>query len=265
MKTTVLKVGAIALLTTASAACLFAEDKPAIGGDSAASATPAAARDEAGFQPLFDGKSLNNWDGNPKFWSAKDGVIVGRTTKENPTKGNTFLIYKGGDVSDFELRFDYKIEGGNSGVQYRSKVMDQADWRVGGYQADFEAGTTFSGILYDEGGVAGGRGIMANRGESVTYGSGDGKDKKVEKLPMTSEQLQKAIKQGDWNQYTIIARGNHLIHKINGNTTAECVDQSDKALKSGVLALQLHAGPPMTVQFRNIRIKKLDGAGVKGE
>jgi hypothetical protein len=137
--------------------------------------------------------------------------------------------------------------------------MDARNWRVGGYQADFEVGPTFSGILYDEGGVAGGRQIMANRGESVTFGTGSGKDRKVEKLPMTSEQLQKAIKQGDWNRYEIIARGNHLIHKINGNTTAECVDQSDKALKSGVLALQLHAGPPMTVQFRNIRMKKVDG------
>ena len=147
----------LASLVVGSAACLFADDKPS--PDSAASATPAAAKDEAGFEPLFDGKSLNNWDGNPKFWSVKDGAITGQTTKENPTQGNTFLVYKGGDVSDFELRFDYKIVGGNSGVQYRSKVLDAKSWRVGGYQGDFEAGTTFSGILYDEAGVAGNRGI----------------------------------------------------------------------------------------------------------
>src|SRR5687767_6837994 len=212
------------------------------------------------FKPLFNGKDLSGWDGDPKFWSVKDGAITGQTTKENPTQGNTFLVYKGGDVSDFELRYEYKIVGGNSGVQYRSKVLDPKSWRVGGYQGDFEAGKTFSGILYDEGGVAGGRNIMANRGESVTFGAGDGKDKKVEKLPMSSEELQKQIKHEDWNEYTIIARGNHLIHKINGNTTAECIDQSDKALKSGVLALQLHAGPPMQVQFRNIRMKKLEGS-----
>ena len=261
MKSMTLRVAAAVLLSATSAACLYADDKNAVGSDSAASATPAAAKDEAGFQPLFDGRSLDNWDGNPKFWSVKDGTITGQTTKENPTQGNTFLIYKGGDVSDFELRFEYKIVGGNSGVQYRSKVMDPKSWRVGGYQGDFEAGKTFSGILYDEGGVAGGRNIMANRGESVTFGA-DAKEKKVEKLPMSSDQLQQQIKQEDWNEYTIIARGNHLIHKINGNTTAECVDQSDKALKSGVLALQLHAGPPMMVQFRNIRIKKLEGAAV---
>jgi len=253
-QSSMIRAALLASLVFGPAAYLCADDKPS--ADSAASATPAAAKDEAGFVPLFDGKSLNNWDGNPKFWSVKDGTITGQTTKENPTPGNTFLVYKGGDVSDFELRFDYKIVGGNSGVQYRSKVIDPKTWRVGGYQGDFEAGTTFSGILYDEAGVAGGRNIMANRGESVTYDAG-GKDKKVEKLPMSSADLQKSIKQEDWNQYTIIARGNHLIHKINGNTTAECIDQSDKALKSGVLALQLHAGPPMLVQFRNIRIKKL--------
>ena len=249
----------VAVLTPA-AACLFAQDKPS--NDSGATATPAAAKEEAGLQPLFDGKSLDNWEGNPKFWSVKDGTITGETTKENPTQGNTFLVYKGGDVSDFELRFEYKIKGGNSGVQYRSKLLDPKNFRVGGYQADFEAGKTFSGILYDEGGVAGGRNIMANRGESVTFGQG-ANDRKVEKLPMSSEDLQKSIKNEDWNEYTIIARGNHLIHKINGNTTAECVDQSDKALNSGVLALQLHAGPPMTVQFRNIRMKKLDAAPAK--
>jgi hypothetical protein len=225
-----------------------------------ATASTAADKSEAGFERIFDGRTLDNWDGNPKFWSVKDGAITGQTTRENPTRGNTFLVYKGGDVSDFELRCEYRIVGGNSGIQYRSKVIDPQTWRVGGYQGDFEAGKTYSGILYDEAGVAGNRGIMAQRGESVTYGA-DPKDKKVEKLPMTSEQLQQAIKPDDWNEYTIIARGNHLIHKINGNTTSECVDQSDKALKSGVLALQLHAGPPMQVQFRNIRIKKLDAAG----
>src|SRR5262245_6252842 len=96
-----------------------------------------------GFKKLFNGKDLTGWNGNPKLWSVKDGTIQGQTTKENPTKGNTFLIYTGGDVADFELRFSYKIEGGNSGVQYRSKVKDPDNWVVGGYQGDFEAGKTY--------------------------------------------------------------------------------------------------------------------------
>src|SRR5260221_251042 len=102
-----------------------------------------AADSETGFKPLFNGTDLTGWEGNPKLWSVKDGCITGQTTKENPAKGNTFLIWKGGDVDDFELRFSYKIvpgdekNFGNSGVQYRSKILDPANWVVGGYQADF--------------------------------------------------------------------------------------------------------------------------------
>jgi hypothetical protein len=154
------------------------------------------------------------------------------------------------------------MQGGNSGVQYRSKMLDDNSkklYRVGGYQADFDANNTFSGIVYDEAGVAGNRGIMAERGTRVTYEK-DGQ-KKVEKLPMSNQELGAAIKKGDWNQYVVIVNGPHLIHKINGNTTSEVIDHSDKALKSGILALQLHAGDPMKVEFRNLRIKKLDGAG----
>jgi hypothetical protein len=233
-----------ALFSVAAAACLFADDK------SGSSATVAAGKDEAGFQSLFDGKTLNNWEGREGFWRVEDGCIVGQT-KEAFKGPNTFLVYKGGDVSDFELRLEYKITGGNSGVQYRSKVIDPKLFRVGGYQADFEAGTTYSGINYEELG----RGILAQRGTKVTLESGG--VKKEEKLPMTSEQLQKAIKQNDWNEYVITAQGPHLTHRINGNVTSEVIDNSDKAVQSGVLALQLHAGPPMKVEFRNIRIKKL--------
>ena len=249
-----IRVALIVALTAFPAVYLIADDKPE------ADATPAAARaDEQGFQSLFDGKSLNGWEGREGFWSVQDGAITGQT-KEQFRGPNTFLVWKGGDVSDFEIRLKYKIVGGNSGIQYRSKFLGDGTngdklFRVGGYQGDFEAGRTFSGILYDEGGVAGGRNIMAQRGEKVTYDANG--EKKVEKLPMSSDELQKAIKQNDWNEYVIIARGDHLTHKINGNTTVEVIDKSNKALKSGILALQLHAGPPMTVQFKEIRMKKL--------
>ena len=211
---------------------------------------------DAGFKQLFNGKDLTGWNGNPKLWSAKDGVIQGQTTKENPTQGNTFLIYTNGEVADFELRFSYKIEGGNSGVQYRSKVVNPEKWVVGGYQGDFEAGKRYSGILYDEAGVAGGRGIMAERGESVVWGE-DCKKQVVESVGK-SDDIQAKIKAEDWNDYVIIARGNQLMHQINGMKTVEVTDNCEaKRLKKGVLALQLHAGPPMTVQFKNIRIKEL--------
>ena len=103
-----------------------------------------------GYVSLFDGKTLHGWDGNPEFWSVRDGAITGQTTKENPTKGNTFLVYRGGEFKNFELKFEYRIVDGNSGVQYRSFEPDaeKQKWVVGGYQADLEAGNTFSGILY---------------------------------------------------------------------------------------------------------------------
>ncbi len=208
-----------------------------------------AAEDEADFKPLFNGKDLDGWDGNPKFWSVKDGAITGTTTKDNPTEGNTFLIWKDGQLDDFELRLDFKIVGGNSGIQYRSK--DHGKWVVGGYQADFEAGETYSGINYEERG----RGILCQRGEKVIIEK-DG-TKKAERVT-ESKKLQDAIKKEDWNEYTITARGNHLVHKINGNVTADVTDhQEEKRAMSGILALQLHAGPPMAVQFKNIRLKRI--------
>lgn len=209
-----------------------------------------SAQAEDGFKSLFDGKTLEGWDGKKEFWSVEDGTIKGRTTKENPTRGNTFIIYRGGEVGDFELHLKYKIVGGNSGIQYRS--VDKGGNVVNGYQADFEAGDTYSGILYEEGG----RGILCNRSKKVEIAA-DGK-KTETNGPNSNEEIVKAIKKEDWNDYVVIAKGNHLIHKINGLQTAEVIDhQSDKARAKGILALQLHAGPPMVVQFKDIKIKEL--------
>lgn len=220
----------------------------AIAGIPAIFPASAAAEDD-GFKTIFDGKTLEGWNGKPEFWSVKDGCITGTTTKEKPTPGNTFIIFKE-PVGDFELHLKYKIVGGNSGIQYRS--VDKGNNVVHGYQADFEAGDTYSGILYEEGG----RGILCNRSKKVEIGA-DGK--KVETSgPATNEEIVKAIKKEDWNDYVVIAKGNHLIHKINGLQTAEITDnQKDKAKEKGILALQLHAGPPMVVQFKDIKIKEL--------
>ncbi len=206
---------------------------------------------ESGWKSLFDGKTLKNWDGNPKFWSVVDGCITGRTTKENPTKGNTFIIYRGEEFGDFELKLQYKIVHGNSGIQYRSFEVDGSKWVVGGYQADLEAGDRYSGINYGERF----RGILADRGQRTVIGE-DHKPRVIASLG-DSNAMQKNIKSEQWNDYHIIAKGNHLIHKINGTITSEVEDEDLQMRRaSGILALQLHAGPPMTVQFRNIRIKK---------
>jgi len=211
---------------------------------------------EKDFKSIFDGKTLKGWNGDPKFWSVQDGAITGKTTRENPTKGNTFIIWEGGKTGDFDLRLDYKIVGGNSGIQYRSFKADGPDeWRIGGYQADFEAGDTYSGICYGERF----RGILSLRGKKTTLTIGDdGKLKKAVEEFAKDADIAKAIKKEEWNGYRIVARGFNISHYINGVKTTQLIDRDKKSRRAdGLLALQLHAGPPMTVQFKNIRIKNL--------
>ncbi len=169
----------------------------------APAASLSAADVEPGFEPLFDGKTLDGWDGNPDFWSAKDGVITGQTSAEKPTKGNTFLVWRKGEVGDFELRLEFRIVGGNSGVQYRSKEIGK--WVIGGYQADFDAAGQWSGTLYEEKG----RAVLAKRGQKVVVRQ-DGKKEVVGETAKEQEILA-TIKKEEWNSYTIIAQGNHLV------------------------------------------------------
>lgn len=219
-----------------------------------------AAADEPGFQSIFDGKTLEGWDGNPAFWRVDDGCIVGQTTKENPTKGNTFLVWRKGNVGDFELTCEYKMEGGNSGVQYRS--VEEPDkwgkWVIGGYQADIDAGNNYTGILYGERD----RGIMCGRGQKVVIGP-DHKPKVVEQFAEAGE-LAQAVKKDGWNQYRIVARGFHFTHEINGKLMADITDDDKEARRAeGLLALQLHAGPPMKISFRKLQLRVLSKAEQK--
>ncbi|HUG90269.1 MAG TPA: family 16 glycoside hydrolase [Planctomycetaceae bacterium] len=221
-----------------------------------------ASEEDKGFEPIFDGESLKDWDGNETFWRVEDGAITGQTTPENPTKGNTFIIWRGGDVGDFELKLEYRIVAGNSGIQYRSFEVPGKEWVVGGYQADFEAGDTYSGILYGEGF----RGILANRGQKTELvRDADGKFQvKVVGSVGNSREIQEKIRKEDWNKYHVIAKGFHFTHLINGVKTAECTDNDERERRAkGIIALQLHAGPPMKVQFRNIRLKRPDGDAAK--
>jgi hypothetical protein len=207
---------------------------------------------------LFNGKDLTGWTGNPALWSVRDGTIIGITVTDPKLTHNTFLVYEGETFADFELKLSYRIVNGNSGIQYRSKLLSQGEFGpiVGGYQADFEAGKTYSGILYEERG----RGILANRGEKTVVREGEGGKPKVEVVGSVGESaaIQAAIKAEDWNHYRILARGNHLQHFINGLPTVDVVDeQSSKAARSGLLALQIHVGPPMMVQFKDIQLRRL--------
>jgi hypothetical protein len=200
---------------------------------------------------LYDGGNLSEWAGREDLWSAENGEIVGRTTDENPIDGNTFLVWQGGQPDNFELTAQFKIEGGNSGIQYRSKVIDEEKFVVAGYQADIDFANTFAGILYEEKG----RGILAKRGEKVTI---DGKGDKSSTRFGDASALGASIHPGEWNDFRVVADGNRLQHYINGTLTAEVIDeQTDKAATKGVIALQIHRGPAMVVRFKNIKLRML--------
>lgn len=197
--------------------------------------------------PLFDGESLEGWHGDKRFWRVEDGSIVGQTTKENPTEANTFLIWQGGDVKDFELKFKFRMEGGNSGVQIRSQIVD--GFRIKGYQADFDSKNAYTGIFYDEGG----RGIIVPRCKSVTIDKSGKRD--VTDGPVDEATYLSGLKPEGWNEVVITAQGNRLTHSINGNISAVLVDdQAGEAEAEGVLALQLHQGPPMKIEFKDIEL-----------
>ncbi len=208
------------------------------------------------FKDLFNGKDLKGWHGDSSIWSVQDESIVGKTRADAPLKANSFLIWEDGKVSDFVLELEYRALAGdeskpfaNSGIQYRSRVMDEEKFIVGGYQADIDFDLTYSGINYEERG----RGILAQRGQRVTI---DAKGEKTLESIGDGVELGKKIKKSEWNHYRIVAQGNRLSHYINDTLMSEVIDMQDgKAAKEGSLALQIHTGPPMVVSFRNIRLK----------
>lgn len=216
-----------------------------------------------GHQSLFNGKDLSGWDGDPTKWTVKDGVIRGETTPENRANGNTFLIWQGGTLKDFELKLQFRCNAtNNSGIQYRSKRVEQPRgdnrWIVRGYQHEIRNEEKFpnvAGFIYDEGGK---RGRICQVGEKATW-EADGK--KLIDTFMNEEEFQKLFKLDDWNQVRIVARGNHIQHYLNGKLILDFTDNHPElALYEGVLALQLHAGAPMWVEFKDISLKNLSEA-----
>jgi hypothetical protein len=216
-----------------------------------------------GWVSVFNGKDLTGWDGDPRLWSVKDGVIRGQTTLTNSALGNTFLIWRDGKLRDFELKIKFRIQNGNSGIQYRSKEVDK--WVVGGYQAEVENNPGKVGFLYHERG----RGWLVNVGDLMVIDEKGGKE--VVSNVSDVDELIKAgyYKDKDWNEYHIIAQGNHLIQYLNGYKTMELIDNDritnpddpkdlNGSAREGILALQIHAGPPMLVEFKDIFVKNLD-------
>ena len=221
---------------------------------------PAAGPD--GWVTLFNGKDLTGWEGLEGFWSVVDGAIQCAETKEGSKQTNLILLCSKDNpekFADFELRYAWKMvtPAGNSGVQIRGKIDNAKMLHVGGYQADIDAGNGYTGIIYDEGGVAGGRGVMSKRGEKTVW---DAENKRsATPLDKNDAEIKKAIKPvGEWNECVVRAEGNHIVYSINGQVTTEMIDDSPKACKSGVIGLQMHGGFTMTIQFKDLKIKFLD-------
>jgi hypothetical protein len=222
----------------------------------------ASAQPAPEFQSLFNGSDLTGWSGLDGYWSVRDGAITGRTTAEMPLKTNTFLVWRD-EVANFEFRAKFRLSAenpkhfSNSGVQYRSRIIDPAKWIVGGYQADMDADNVYTGQLYEERG----RGIVVKPGERILIGplNAAGKPQLTALgAPTDPAAIKATIHPGEWNDLVIITQGNHLRHWVNGLLTAEAIDLDEtKGAKSGVLALQLHAGAPMTAQFKDIMLKVL--------
>ena len=201
-----------------------------------------------GFVSLFDGKTLNGWAGDDKYWSIEDGCITGRSTAETPVPYSMYLVWQGEPVGDFTLLADFRIDaGGNSGIEYRAWKDDARNFGLNGYQADISPGDIM-GILYGEDLGE----IIAWRGESAKF-SKDGV-KSIEKFGDANE-IANAIRMTGWNTYRIEARGNRFTEYINDVKTSELVDEREKSPKSGIFGLQIHPGPPTSFQYKNIFLK----------
>ena len=204
---------------------------------------------EEGFDSLFNGRDLTGWDGDPRFWSVEDGAITGRTKGPDDLDYNRFLILKDQRFSNFVLRVRFRLEGdNNSGIQYRSlHLPNSGDHVVKGYQADINARPEYTGMLYDERG----RGILAERGQQVFIAK-NGKKNVTYEAPKGA-----ALNLEEWHELEITAFGNRLTHRLDGNVIVDVIDgETAEAEAAGLIALQIHRGPAMKIQFKDIRIAR---------
>lgn len=211
---------------------------------------PAFAQD--GFVALFNGRDLSNWDAEPGLWTVQDGIIVGTSEVGRP-KTNSFLIWKG-TVKDFELRATIRVVGdNNSGLQYRSRRLPEVTpWTILGYQCDVHPVDVHTAMTYEERG----RGIFGYNGVDVVMDP-TGQRWQVGERPRVTADL------SQWNEFTVIARGNRLEHKVNGRTTSVFIDHDEKnRALSGLIAIQLHAGTPHKTYVKQVLLKTLEDGPV---
>jgi hypothetical protein len=214
---------------------------------------PVPAAEDSGYEMMFDGKSLAGWEGDPKYWRVEGGILIGEVTPETLLKTNSFLIWRAGAPKDFELKVEYRISAlGNSGINYRSVEVPGVPWGMRGYQADIDGRNRYTGQNYEERG----RTFNAMRGQITHIRTG----KKAEIIGSLGDikELESFIKNDDWNEYHLIIRGNTLIHILNGHVMSVVIDDDTENRRfDGQIGVQVHVGPPMKIEYRNFRIKKL--------
>ncbi len=209
--------------------------------------------DRTGFTRIFDGKTLEGWDGDPTYWSAREGILMGRVTPETLLKKNSWIVWRGARVQDFELVLDYRVSAeGNSGIGYRLAVLEDDPFSVRGPQADIEGRDRYTAICYEENG----RRLLAARGQATWVDPGE--------LPRLMgqfgdpETLQGVVRKEDWNRYRLVVRGHDARHYLNGVLMSEVHDHDDaNRITVGLLGVQVHVGPPMTIEYRDIFLKHL--------
>jgi hypothetical protein len=221
--------------------------------------TPAV-QDEAGFQLIFDGKTLNGWDGDPKYWRVENGCLVGEITPETLLKENTFIIWRGGTSRDFELKVEFRVSArGNSGINYRSEAVEGKPFVLRGYQADLDGAKKYTGQNYDEKG----RTFLALRGD-ISRVDPDGVSRIVGTVG-DKDQLASVVKDDDWNEYHLIVLGNSMTHLVNGRVMSIVYDEDLKGRRAeGLLGVQVHTGPPMKIEYRKFRLKQQGTAAGPG-
>lgn len=208
-----------------------------------------AVDEDDGFTSLFNGTDLSGWDGDPALWKVENGIVIGTCEGPGAMENNSFLIWRGGTVEDFELRVTMRVVGdNNSGIQYRSRERpDIGPWVISGYQCDVHPAIEHTGMTYEEKG----RGIFGLNGKSVML------DPQGERW-LTAEHEPVDVDVSEWNEYTVIAQGNRLIHTVNGQLSSELIDCHDSGRSlQGLLAIQLHRGNPNRVEIKDLRIKNL--------
>jgi 3-keto-disaccharide hydrolase len=213
--------------------------------------------DNAGFVPIFDGKTLDGWDGDPTFWRAENGEIIGETTPDKVVKVNNFLIWRAGKVRNFELKVEFRLSGTNSGIQYRSVEMPEVGkWVLKGYQADLDFGNGYTGNLHEERGRMPGHVVLAPRGQVTRLADGP----KYKTLATIGDNtlLRGVVNVAGWNQYHIIARGPVMMQILNGQLISAAIDEDTKnAVPEGLLGFQMHVGPPFKIEYRNVLYRQL--------